>query len=98
MEKEKSLSDKIVDGFDIFGKFLETLIEHTDGEIKRLKKKLFHFSLLVSMLIFSIVFILVGVAKILPRILGITEGLSFLIVGCIIIVVLSFYSIIHQID
>ena len=47
MPKEKSISDRIMDSFNILGKVIETIIHHADGEIKRIKKKVLYFSFLL---------------------------------------------------
>ncbi|MBD3203863.1 hypothetical protein GF327_06190 [Candidatus Woesearchaeota archaeon] len=97
MTKKKTFVDKLDSIFNFAGKAIELMIEHTDGEIKRIKKKIVHFSVIIGFMMISIVFILTGLAKVLPSLFKISEGLSFIVIGCAIIVILSFYSLIARI-
>ena len=95
-DKDENLGEKL-SVFGILGKLIEALIAHADGEIKKIKSKILHFSFIILFLMLSVVFILIGIAKVLPDLFPISEGLSFIIVGCVLIVVLAFYSVIKQI-
>jgi hypothetical protein len=81
----------------ILGTLFEALIDHANGEIRKIKAKILNFIIVVFFLILSLMFILIGIAKSLPLIFDISEGVSFIIMGCLLIVILAFYYVIKQI-
>ncbi|MBN2423058.1 hypothetical protein JXB41_07580 [Candidatus Woesearchaeota archaeon] len=97
MQKEKSFPERILDSFNVLGKIIETIIHHADSEIRLIKKKVFYFLILIGFFVISILFVLIGTAKLLPDYLNISEGLSFLVIGAVILVILSFVSFIKQV-
>ncbi|MBU0756726.1 MAG: hypothetical protein KKF44_01555 [Nanoarchaeota archaeon] len=94
--EKKNLSESLTSTFNIIGNLIETIIEHTDGEVKRIKKKVLHIFFLAGFLLISVLFMLIGLAKILPDIINISEGASFLIIGSVLVVSLSLYSMFHN--
>ncbi len=84
--------------FSLLGMLIEAVIEHADGEIRKIKQRVLWISAVAGLLFLSLVFLLMGVVKSLPGLLQISEAASFFLVGFFILIVLGIGSLIHTIS
>jgi hypothetical protein len=75
--------------FSFFSELINTLVLHSDSEIKKLKEKAVHYIVVYSLFTVALVFILIGCIKyFFPN-----EGIGFIVTGCVMIVLLAGYSL-----
>ena len=83
---------------NIFSSVLDTIVAHSDEKIHELKKKVVHYVVIYGIFTMAILFLLIGVIKYLAEsyILP-SEGIAFIVVGSVMIVILAAYSLIKEI-
>lgn len=88
----------VSDVIKLFSSIFESLVEHSNEQIKELKKKALHFVIVYGMFFVALLFLLIGLIKYLSEINFFpSEGIAFLIIGSIMIVILAAYSLIARI-
>jgi len=72
---------------------LDRLVEHSDAKIEEVKRKALHYIFVYGVFTIALLFVLVGVTKYLSEIFVFaSEGIGFIIVGSIMIVLLATYT------
>ena len=84
--------------FTFFSDLVNTLVEHSDSEIQKIKEKAVHYVIVYGMFLVAIFFILIGLVKYLVEIyLFPSEGIGFMVVGSVMIVILAAYTLFRRI-
>lgn len=98
MAKKQALS-WVDDVLNFFNVVVEKIVEHSDSQIQEIKKRTLHYIIVYGLFTISILFLLLGLIKYLAEIglFGSSEGIGFMIVGSMMIVILAAYSLIKRI-
>lgn len=97
MAKKQALSwvDDVLNFFNIV---IDKVVEHSDAQIQEIKRKTVHYVLVYGMFTISMLFILLGLIKYLAEVyVFASEGIAFMVVGSIMIVILAAYSLVKRI-
>ncbi|MFH2020064.1 MAG: hypothetical protein ABIJ34_01505 [archaeon] len=82
----------------IFSSVFDTIIEHSDEKVREIKKRVVHYVVVYGIFVMALFFIAVGLIKYLAELyIFASEGIAFMVVGSIIIVLLAAYSLIQNI-
>jgi hypothetical protein len=83
---------------DFLGGIAEKIIEKSDYELEKVKRQVIHYVVVYGLFTIALFFILIGIIKYLAEIyVFASEGIGFIIIGSIMIVVLAAYSMIKRI-
>jgi hypothetical protein len=98
VKKKEGVSHWLMTVANIFSGVFETIVHHSNEQIKELKKKVLHYVVIYGMFTMAVFFLIIGMIKYLAEsyILP-SEGISFIVVGSVIIVLLAAYSLIKDI-
>jgi hypothetical protein len=93
-KKEVSWIESII---DVAGTVIDRIVEHSNEKTKELKKLVLHHVFIYGIFGISVLFILIGLIKYLAEVYFFnSEGIGFLVVGSMLMVMLSAYSLIHN--
>ena len=83
MAKKKNPISWLTQVFDMFGDLLDIVKTESEEKMQQIKKKVKFYMTVYGLFTVALFFILIGVIKELPKFFEITEGLAFIIVGCV---------------
>ncbi len=95
---KKQKTSWVSDILGLFNTVVDKIVEHSDAKIKEIKRKTVHYVVVYGMFTLALLFILLGLVKYLAEIyVFASEGIAFIVVGCVMIVLLAAYSLISRI-
>ena len=98
MAKKKDSFKWVNDGLNLFSGIVEKIVEHSDAKIEEVKRKVVNYVVIYGLFTAALLFILVGVVKYLAEVsLFASEGIAFIVIGSIMIVLLAIYSMFNKI-
>ena len=82
---------------DFFTELVHVAKVQTEDEFEKYKKKIAHYVIVYGLFATAMMFIIVGIIKYLAEIYVFeTEGMAFMVVGAVLIVVLAGYTLIKN--
>jgi hypothetical protein len=83
----------VTDVVKALGGVFDMLVEHSDQKIEELKKKALHLFFVYGLFFVAVLFLMIGLIKYLAEVrFFASEGIAFMIIGSIMIVILAAYS------
>ncbi|MBN1502240.1 hypothetical protein JW930_01745 [Candidatus Woesearchaeota archaeon] len=96
-KKRDKFFSKFLNYFNVFKRFIDYLAEHSDTEIQKIKGSVVRHIVIYSLLVISTLFLVTGTIKYLAELYSFSEGLGFIIVGGVLLIVLLFHLLIEKI-
>ena len=94
-KKESTWMPKL---FSFLSNLIDNVVEHSGFEVGKLRKKVIHYVFIYGLFVIAVLFLLIGLVKYLAEIyVFASEGIGFLIVGSVLIVILAAYSLLVRI-
>ncbi|MBT3720030.1 hypothetical protein HN789_02995 [archaeon] len=94
-KKKLSWVDDVLNFFNVI---VDKIVEHSDAKIEEIKRKTVHYVVIYGIFTVSLLFILLGLIKYLAEIFVFaSEGIAFMVVGSIMIVILAAYTMFSKI-
>ena len=94
-KKKLSWVDDVLNFFNVI---VDKIVEHSDAQIEEIKRKTVHYVVIYGIFTVSLLFILLGLIKYLAEIFVFaSEGIAFMVVGSIMIVILAAYTMFSKI-
>ena len=96
MKKKFSLG-WLTEIFDLFGELFDLVKVESEDKIVELKEKVKYYMIVYGLFIVAMLFLLIGLVKYLAETYVLpSEGIAFLAVGSVMIVLLAAYSLIKK--
>jgi uncharacterized membrane protein len=96
MAKKESSWVTYVLGF--FSGVVDKIVEHSDAKIEEIKRKAVHYVIVYGLFTVAMFFMIIGLIKYMAELGWVaSEGISFMVVGSILVVLLAIYSMIKRV-
>ena len=90
-------SSWVTDVLGFFSGVVDKIVEHSDAKIEEIKRKAVHYVIVYGLFTVAMFFMLIGLIKYMAELGWVaSEGISFIVVGAIMIVILAAYSMIKR--
>ena len=95
--KKKFSFGWVTEIFDLFGKLFDTIKEESEEKIEELKQQVKYYMIVYGLFTVAMFFLLIGLVKYLAETYVLpSEGIAFLAVGSVMIVLLAAYSLVKK--
>jgi len=87
----------VTDVLGFFSGVVDKIVEHSDAKIEEIKRKAVHYVIVYGLFTVAMFFMIIGLIKYMAELGWVaSEGISFIVVGAIMVVILSAYSMIKR--
>ncbi len=97
MAKKKFSFGWLTQLFNLFGELFDLVKVESEEKIEEIKQKVKYYMIVYGLFIVAVFFLLIGLVKYLAETYILpSEGISFIVVGSVMIVLLAAYSLIKK--